>query len=363
MEVGPLARMLVGYAAGPPGSQGAVDMVLKKLDVPVAALFSTLGRTAARGMETYLVARLGEGVLRRPAGQHQERRHAHVQQREVGPATWPAEAQGVGMSEAPRGALAHWIVIKDQKIANYQLVVPSTWNASPRDSQGQRSAYEASLLGTPVADPEQAAGNPPHDPFVRSLPGLRGASLRPARPHPQPHHHRLGGRHAKSHIRSRLRLGDPGPVLPLAQRLQHRGAVRDRLPHRLAAGHPAAPPRRRTAYWFGNVRFLHFVAAYVFFFNFPFRIYWGFVGNRYASWKNFILYRKKQWKEIKQVIAVDILQARQQADRNHRPQRRGRVHLLHDVPGVPVPMRHRLWPVRRHEQGVVCPSCSPGSCR
>lgn len=63
------------------------------------------------------------------------------------------------------------------------------------------------------------------------------------------------------------------------------------------------------AYWFGKVRFLHFAFAYIFFFNFLFRIYWGFVGNRYASWKNFIPFRKKQWKEIKQVIAVDVLQA------------------------------------------------------
>jgi hydrogenase large subunit len=61
----------------------------------------------------------------------------------------------VGMSEAPRGALAHWVVIRDKKIANYQLVVPSTWNASPRDAAGQRSSYEAALIGTPVADPEQ----------------------------------------------------------------------------------------------------------------------------------------------------------------------------------------------------------------
>jgi hydrogenase large subunit len=59
------------------------------------------------------------------------------------------------MSEAPRGALCHWIVIKDKKIANYQMVVPSTWNASPRDGKGQRSAYETALLGTPVHDPEK----------------------------------------------------------------------------------------------------------------------------------------------------------------------------------------------------------------
>jgi len=71
------------------------------------------------------------------------------------PHTWPKEAKGVGLSEAPRGALAHWIVIKDEKIANYQLVVPSTWNASPRDVNGKRSSYEASLLDTPMADPHK----------------------------------------------------------------------------------------------------------------------------------------------------------------------------------------------------------------
>jgi hydrogenase large subunit len=72
------------------------------------------------------------------------------------PETWPAgEIKGVGLSEAPRGALAHWIVIKDHKIDNYQLVVPSTWNASPRDSKGQMSSYESALVGTPVAIPDQ----------------------------------------------------------------------------------------------------------------------------------------------------------------------------------------------------------------
>jgi hydrogenase large subunit len=71
------------------------------------------------------------------------------------PATWPKTAMGVGHAEAPRGALAHWINIADQKIANYQLVVPTTWNASPRDNKGQMSAYESSLLGTPVFDEKQ----------------------------------------------------------------------------------------------------------------------------------------------------------------------------------------------------------------
>ena len=68
------------------------------------------------------------------------------------PSTWPKESKGVGFTEAPRGSLAHWIRIKDGKTENYQQVVPTTWNGSPRDSKGQRSAYESTLIGTPVAD-------------------------------------------------------------------------------------------------------------------------------------------------------------------------------------------------------------------
>jgi hydrogenase large subunit len=152
MEVGPLARLLVSYASGRKEVKEVVDEALKTLGVPVTALFSTLGRTAARGLETRLVARWSLEFL----GQLLDRvRQGTISTHEGSkwdPDTWPSEARGVGMTEAPRGALAHWIVIKDRKIANYQLVVPSTWNASPRDSKGQRSAYEASLIGTPVAD-------------------------------------------------------------------------------------------------------------------------------------------------------------------------------------------------------------------
>jgi len=68
------------------------------------------------------------------------------------PATWPAECKGFGYTEAPRGALCHWVRIKDRKIANYQIVVPSTWNASPKDGKGQPGAYEAALVGTPMAN-------------------------------------------------------------------------------------------------------------------------------------------------------------------------------------------------------------------
>jgi hydrogenase large subunit len=155
MEVGPFARMLVGYGTGRTDIKDAVNMVLKKLDVPVAALFSTLGRTAARGIETYLVAQWSQEFYGDLLANIKNGDSRTFNNEKWEPSTWPSSAKGVGMSEAPRGALAHWIVIQDQKIANYQLVVPSTWNASPRDSQGQRSAYEASLIGTPVADPDQ----------------------------------------------------------------------------------------------------------------------------------------------------------------------------------------------------------------
>jgi Ni,Fe-hydrogenase I large subunit len=71
------------------------------------------------------------------------------------PDSWPKHAEGFGFHEAPRGALGHWIEIEDKKIVNYQCVVPSTWNAGPRDASGQRGAYEAALVGTPIADPER----------------------------------------------------------------------------------------------------------------------------------------------------------------------------------------------------------------
>jgi len=155
MEVGPLARLLVAYASGREEVKEAVNGVLKALDVPVGALFSTLGRTAARGIETQLIAGWSKEFYTQLLVNIKNGDTRMFNNARWDPDTWPEEAKGVGMSEAPRGALAHWIVIKDKKIDNYQLVVPSTWNASPRDAKGQRSAYEASLIGTPVADPEK----------------------------------------------------------------------------------------------------------------------------------------------------------------------------------------------------------------
>ena len=155
MEVGPLSRMLVGYASGREEYKEVVHYALNKLDVPVTALFSTLGRTAARGLETILVADWAKEFYQQLIANIKNGDTRMANNEKWDPSTWPAAAKGVGMSEAPRGALAHWIVIKDKKIDNYQLVVPSTWNASPRDANGQRSAYEESLIGTPIADPEQ----------------------------------------------------------------------------------------------------------------------------------------------------------------------------------------------------------------
>jgi hydrogenase large subunit len=155
MEVGPLARLLVAYVSGREEVKEEVNAALKQLNVPVTALFSTLGRTAARGLETRLVARWAKEFYGDLLTHIKNGDTRTFNNEKWNPETWQSEAKGVGLTEAPRGALAHWIVIKDKKIANYQLVVPSTWNASPRDSQNQMSAYEASLIGTPVANPEQ----------------------------------------------------------------------------------------------------------------------------------------------------------------------------------------------------------------
>ena len=155
MEVGPLARLVVSYAAGQQDVKEVVNATLGKLGAPVGALFSTLGRTAARGID----AALSMMWLKEFYGQLMER----VKINEVStfngerwdPKSWPADAEGVGLVEAPRGSLAHYVKIHNGAIENYQLVVPTTWNGSPRDAKQQHSAFEASLIGTPVANLEQ----------------------------------------------------------------------------------------------------------------------------------------------------------------------------------------------------------------
>ncbi len=154
MEVGPLSRMLTGYVSGIPEYKEVIDFALKKLDVPVSALLSTLGRTAARGLESKLLADWGLEFYDKLITNIKNGDTRMASTEKFSPNTWPKEAKGVGYMEAPRGGLAHWIVIKDQKTANYQMVVPTTWNASPRDPKGQMSAYESALIGTPIADPK-----------------------------------------------------------------------------------------------------------------------------------------------------------------------------------------------------------------
>jgi hydrogenase large subunit len=156
MEVGPLSRVLLMYATGHKQTKELVDYTLKTLDVPVTALFSTLGRTAARGLESKILADAMQGMF--------DKLMANIKAGDVktfndqywDPSSWPKSMKGVGLMEAPRGGLSHWIVIEDGKIDNYQAIVPSTWNAGPRDVQGQSGPYEASLQHNHVLhDPKQ----------------------------------------------------------------------------------------------------------------------------------------------------------------------------------------------------------------
>ncbi|HTV95538.1 MAG TPA: nickel-dependent hydrogenase large subunit [Steroidobacteraceae bacterium] len=155
MEVGPLARVLMLYASGHEPTRELAQKALTQLELPLDALFSTMGRTAARTLECKIFAdampQWYEGLM------------ANIKAGDVRtfnetlwePSTWPSHAQGVGFMEAPRGALGHWIVIDDGRITNYQAVVPSTWNAGPRDAAGIEGPYEAALKGQSVQDPKQ----------------------------------------------------------------------------------------------------------------------------------------------------------------------------------------------------------------
>lgn len=155
MEVGPLARLVVAYAAGKEPQKTAVDNVLKALDLPASALFSTLGRTAARGIETQLVAQWSleffDQLMKNLENGDSRMANPVMWENE----NWPKQAQGVGLCEAPRGALAHFAVIENNRMKNYQMVVPTTWNASPRDENGNLSPYESALIGTPIHDANQ----------------------------------------------------------------------------------------------------------------------------------------------------------------------------------------------------------------
>jgi hydrogenase large subunit len=154
MEVGPLARVLVGYAAGVPRVRELTDRLLGDVGLSTDDMFSTLGRRIARWVETkYLTELIFTWLdqLEEAIAAGDTTTHAG----EWDPARWPAEAQGAGFHEAPRGALGHWVSIRDGAIVNYQCVVPTTWNASPRDAGGTPGPLEAALVGTPIVDPER----------------------------------------------------------------------------------------------------------------------------------------------------------------------------------------------------------------
>lgn len=153
VEVGPLARMVVGYVKGDPKIKKYVDNFLTRSKLPITVLFSTVGRTAGRAIETEL---MGDTMMEWVDELAKNAASGDL-------STWTefdfdvvaADTKGMGLAEAPRGSLGHWVKIKDGKVTNYQAVVPSTWNAGPRDAKGQLGAYEASLIGTKVANPEE----------------------------------------------------------------------------------------------------------------------------------------------------------------------------------------------------------------
>ena len=156
VEVGPLARLAMLYATGHEQTKALADQALKTLDLPLIAIFSTLGRTAARAIESKVFADQMQGWLDQLMANIKAGDLAVHNKALWEPSSWPRESKGVGFMEAPRGALCHYVVIKDGLIDNYQAVVPSTWNAGPRDANGQPGAYEAALMDRHrLHDPKQ----------------------------------------------------------------------------------------------------------------------------------------------------------------------------------------------------------------
>ncbi|OIP38890.1 MAG: hydrogenase 2 large subunit, partial [Desulfobacteraceae bacterium CG2_30_51_40] len=149
-EVGPLARVLVAYAYGKKEIKEIVDSVVAKLGIPVTALFSTLGRTAARCIETVAIGDAMERWVLELVGNLKNGNTKTYQSW-----TMPKSGMGVGLNDVARGSLGHWIKIEDGKIKNYQYVVPSTWNLGPRCKNGKIGPVEEALIGTPIADPKR----------------------------------------------------------------------------------------------------------------------------------------------------------------------------------------------------------------
>ena len=141
-EVGPLARMVASYVGGEPTVQSLVNSTLSHFKAGPEALFSVLGRHAARALECKFVAdTMVNWLLELKPGKPVCAEY-----------TQPATGNGMGLWDAPRGALGHWVNVEDGKIKNYQCVVPSTWNMSPRDDQGQPGPVEQAITGTKIKD-------------------------------------------------------------------------------------------------------------------------------------------------------------------------------------------------------------------
>ncbi len=149
MEVGPLARVLVAYAKGHEPTKKLVDQVVETLAIPPAALFSTLGRTAARAINTKVIA---DAMMDWTTELIELIKKGDTQTYQA--YEWK-DGTGMGLNDVPRGALGHWIQVEDKKIGNYQMVVPSTWNLGPRCSSDILGPVEQALIGTPVADPKK----------------------------------------------------------------------------------------------------------------------------------------------------------------------------------------------------------------
>ena len=149
-EVGPLARVLIAYGSGHKDIKPVVDGVVQKLGIEAKHLFSTLGRTAARCIETVAIGNAMQGWVLELVGNLKNGDTSTYQSWEM-----PNSGMGVGLNDVPRGSLGHWIHIEDKKIKNYQYVVPSTWNLGPRDEKGKLGPVEEALIGTPIADPKR----------------------------------------------------------------------------------------------------------------------------------------------------------------------------------------------------------------
>lgn len=155
MEVGPLARTLIGYHKKDAATVESVDRMLSALKMPLSGMQSTLGRILCRAHEAQWAAGKLQYFFDKLITNLKNGDFATANTSKWEPSTWPRQARGLGFTEAPRGALGHWTIIKDEKVDLYQCVVPTTWNGSPRDPKGQIGPYEAALLGTKMAIPEQ----------------------------------------------------------------------------------------------------------------------------------------------------------------------------------------------------------------